>query len=299
MRLNKINPYQVKNRTASREIVRFNQSGLFLIEMMISIILSMTLIYFILDIYQTAVKTADFQADLRALQANSNLASAILHFEIHRAGYMGYARLSNGFPVVDYFPYSLTIHNRIIGQEKEIIIRKMEETNSTLLKDTRDGVSVVLSNEYVFSPNDILMIADYWHSEIFKVKQIINKSNYQIIFPTKPLKQRFQKQAEIGKFTISKLFISKTKRKNNRGESIYALYKSILKENNTFSRKSELVEGVYDIHFQYSVMRKNRLYDLSVKEISDWSQVVGVTIKLEMNQSHLYKTRYLYVALES
>jgi hypothetical protein len=97
---------------------------------------------------------------------------------------------------------------------------------------------------------------------------------------------------------IKYYFIEKTNRKDATGAPIYALY-----HQDTTSKpfkKIELVEGVNEMKVKYTVLENHQLVEYFPNQITDESKVKGVSIKLlfsSLNQTHLEKSEYVYVAL--
>ncbi len=94
---------------------------------------------------------------------------------------------------------------------------------------------------------------------------------------------------------INHYFIGKTARKNERGDSIYALYRF-----DGIHPKTELVEGVNDMRIQYAVLENNKIVESVEKEINSASKVVGISIMLtfsSINALSLQKNEYTYVSI--
>ncbi|MCE3239302.1 MAG: hypothetical protein K0R24_2283 [Gammaproteobacteria bacterium] len=103
---------------------------------------------------------------------------------------------------------------------------------------------------------------------------------------------------ENNKLGINYYFIEKTNRKDTVGAAIYALYYQ-----DTTSKpfkKIELVEGINEMKIKYTVLENHQLVEYPADQITESSKVRAVSIKLlfsSLNQAHLKKSEYLYVAL--
>ncbi len=103
---------------------------------------------------------------------------------------------------------------------------------------------------------------------------------------------------ENNKLEIKYYFIEKTNRKDETGAPVYALYRQ-----DTTSKpfkKIELVEGVNEMKMKYAVLENHQLVEYPADQITDYSKIRGISIKLlfsSLNQTHLEKSEYVYVAL--
>lgn len=90
-------------------------------------------------------------------------------------------------------------------------------------------------------------------------------------------------------------FIGKTKRKDDKGEPVYALYQVDINK-----QKRELVEGINDMKIQYTILKNNQLFDVAENEVTNEDKVVGVSITLtftSLNAFYLQKNEAMYVSL--
>jgi type II secretory pathway component PulJ len=74
---------------------------------------------------------------------------------------------------------------------------------------------------------------------------------------------------------------------------------SALYELNQHQRKTELVEGITDIHFTYEVKikRQNQITTLEADQIKDWFEVVGINVEFTVTHFPFTKHWKSYIAL--
>jgi hypothetical protein len=253
------------------------------------ILLEGILLTVLLKIYLTTQDQTFYH--LIHLQENAQTAMHILREEIHDAGYMGCQRLTKVYSPAAYPPYFLLKENRLTGTDNEIIIRKMTKAHTDLRKSMANKNSLTVGRDIKIYANDLLMIADCQHAEIFRVKKVNEHKLSQYIVSTQPLHYQFAKNAEVGKLAINRFYITKTKRKNN--QFIYSLYIENIKH-----ERNEIIEGVEQLQIKYLLKQNGSLAALTYQQVQDWSDIRGVFITLKLTQDKIHKTWYSYIALE-
>lgn len=272
--------------------------GVTLLEMMLSLLLSMSLLMMLTTIYLATVKNNSAQIAYTTIQENGRLAMQILFRHIHAAGYIGCARLTEDFPLQNYLQYSLQSNNKITGTESEITL-KSASIESAYLQQSMSNVSVLLLSSNVhFKRNDIVVISDCKSAEIFQIKSIETVSaGSQKMITQMPLHKQYDQYAEVSLFEENHYFVADTKRVDSTGKIIKALF-----QRNYHGHNVELVEGVEQLRFDYDVLRNGVIFRVNAKDITDWDHVVGVNIALTlqtMNAYPLHKIRYGYAAISS
>jgi type IV pilus assembly protein PilW len=222
-----------------------NNSGAMLVELMLACALALVLIGLLLKIYLGSQQSARIQSSLNQIQDNAKIAITILSSEIHQAGYIGCAKLTNDFPLF-FTRYELTEKNKIKGDRHSITIRHAAFKSDYLIKDMLSTSILEVKDDIHFKKNNILIISDCKHAEIFQIKNIIYSRGIQIITPISPLHNQFDSRAELARFEVNHFFISRTKRKDFYGNPISALYVKNLQGETT-----RLVDGINDLNIQY------------------------------------------------
>lgn len=213
------------------------QVGFTLIELMLGMTIALLILSIITTIYLSAEKNFRMQAALSTIQENARTAFELLRNDISLAGYIGCAKLTDDFPVKNLHQYNISKQNKIlISQKKSILVRHVSLAHADLIKMNENSVLYTTAN-ISFSENEILLIADCKTAEIFQVKKISFSQGQQIITPIEPLANRYEKNAEVGKFQINKYFIANTDRQVD--PPLFSLYLTDIKNHTV-----ELVESV-------------------------------------------------------
>jgi hypothetical protein len=273
----------------------FSHSGLILIELLITMSISLLLLSNLMGIYLTCMHSLQFQFALYSIEDNARTAISILNSSLHEAGHIGCAKLSKDFPIVSYHDYSLNSSNKIIGNNlNEITVRNALYPHATLIQTLKNNESLYADKEVHFKPGNIVIIANCKRAEIFEIKEINLYKDKQRITPTSPLHFQYEKFSEISHLAINRYFIAKTKRKNRDGSAIHALF---LQDINQY--KTELVADIESMKLSYTVNLRGQLRELSADKIVDWSEVKGVAIDFNLYTPPLKKTWHAYAVLEN
>lgn len=281
-----------------------NFFGITLIELMISIILSMFILSSVTAIYLAIQKSLNSQSALMNIQENIQVVVELLSSSIRTAGYIGCAKLSGDFPILAYPPFIITEDNRVTSYKNSEIKKGSDAisviyasvSKSRLVKNMREQNILYISSETRFSKGDILLVSDCVTAEIFTVKEVsTNKDNIQFIETERPLNKYYSENSELSFFESNKYYIGETGRQDSKGFPIYALYMKDIA-----LHKTELVENLIDMKVSYDLLEDKQLVAHTSNEINDWSKVVGVSIMLKfssMNPFPMEKSIYTYVAL--
>jgi len=254
-------------------------------------VLSILLIIFLLEIYQMSQRNFKFQHKLNMMQDNAIIALDILRTDIKKAGYIGCARLTDDFPVYASATFLITPQNKLSGTDTAIIVRHAAFAG-VQLKEMVDASTLYVTNEEHLSSGNTLILSDCAHIEIFQAEKIFANKDRQKIITSHALHTYFSPLSEVDELIENRYFVAKTNRVNRVGLPIFALYV----ENNKH-QKLELVDGIDDLQFFYSVNLSGKITDFPAKEINDWSKVVGVSIRLKTKNYSKYNDWYAYVSL--
>lgn len=276
---------------ARKNIIRF-QTGMTLIELLISLAISLLLLALLIEIYLSTHRSLQIQHALYAIQENGRTASVILTSAINQSGHIGCARLTTDFPIISHTSHKLNAKNKIRGTSHEITVRYREYPNVVLNKNTNADQPLYASDEIKFKPNDVIMISNCKNAEIFSIKSIHFKNGNQEIVPSRPLHYSYDKFSELGLLAVDRYYISKTKRRNQNGQPVYALFLQ-----NIRGQKTELIENITNMKITYTVNKSGNLKDISANQVINWSEVAGAAIDIDLYAGPLEKTWHVYAAL--
>lgn len=264
--------------------------GTSLLELMLALALSILLINVVIELYLSADKINLLQNAMLFIEENQQMTHDIFKKALHLTGFIGCAKLSNDFPIVSYPPYYLTATNKITPYTidsmkpatEAMTIRSASQISSKLIAIKNKTNLEIMANQ-TFNIGNIALIANCQYAELFKIKNIFPLKNNILQIETElPLQYEYSEDSEIMHFEVNSYFIAKTNRTTALNKPIYALYKIDIT-----GKKSELVEGVDNLHISYDYRQMS-------------NDLAGVSIKLlfsSVNAYALSKEDYLYVAL--
>jgi hypothetical protein len=265
-------------------------NGYMLIEFMIGLLISLLVIFCLTPIYIATERSQSVQIALNTIMDNANVASHFLHTDIVTAGYMGCARLTNRFPLVNTTHIEFNAINKIVSDassdmkpgSQAVTIRKASMQSVSLVKNMRSYSILYVSNTLAVSSGDVLLISDCKTADLFTVKEVQSLAdNTQKIISEQPLSALYKLNAEVRQLEVNTYFIGETERKTQRDAVIFSLYKKDIHQH-----KLELVEGINDMKVNIDVNQKG--------------QQQGVSIELNvgsLNDFILQKIWFIYVAL--
>ena len=124
----------------------------------------------------------------------------------------------------------------------------------------------------VFRPKDTLLISDCQHAEL------INWNNIHLTYS-------YQKGSEMGFFNKIIYYIADTRRMNEMGQPIYALYRRNL--NQSFYKPTELIEGIKRMSIKLGMKNNDgTLYYKNANEVKHWANARSVEIRLLLTDNN-------------
>lgn len=237
--------------------------------MLVAVVIGLTLVSVLTEIYLVNQKSLRLQTALYAIQDNAKSAISILSKEIHQAGNIGCTKLSSDFPLIPFREYSV---NKITGTVNEIKLSYAEYPNAFLIQPMSNNKVLCVRNNIHFSKGDVLLISNCKRAEIFLVDKVRVKDEMQEITVAFPLHDSYEKNSEVSRLVMNKYFVAKTGRMHGDKTPVYALFLEDIHH-----RKLELVEDVNLMRITYA--------DNSV------------AIDLNMDTPPIKKTWHMYVAL--
>lgn len=269
-----------------------NESGITLIELLITMFISALVLAVLMEMYLTCMRSFNLQNALYHLQNTAKEAAFIFATEFKKTGNIGCAHLSTDFPVTSYKQYTLTTRNKIIGNDSSLTFRYAEYPHATLRQSMHEYGKLYANQTVKFGKGDILIISNCARAEIFEVSQVKLSRGKQLITSLLPLHDLYEKDAEISLFNINKYYVNKTNRNDRHGYPIYSLFI----ENNRYG-KSELIADIHKMQLSYTIEQSGQLKEVNAKEISNWADVKGVAVDLELVAFPFKKTWHFYSAL--
>ncbi len=263
-----------------------NNRGTILIELMISVMLSLVLLLSFFELFIFIERNIHQQAALNQIQHNAETVIGALRSSIHQAGYIGCARLTADFPIHNNTAYSLTSRNKIQALNAgPLIVRHASNTHATLLKTMQDHFIIHANKTIHFYPNDVLLISDCKSADIFKVKYVYTTRGMQKMMPDTALHHAYAKNSEIARLVWNEYRIESAK--NNHKKTLYM--------EDIHHQKIPLVDDVEEIHIDATVRQDSSYKEISASQVDDWSKVVGLSIALTLSAPPYKKRWYTYI----
>jgi hypothetical protein len=272
-----------------------HQRGLTLLELVISLSLSFLLINVGIIICITMKKNMQVQKALNTLQENTRIIRQIVIEDIHAVGFAGCLSLSKYVKAYSYPYENFTESNKIIGTDKSFTLRHMQLLTNHLLFSMQNHNHLIVSTKAKLRKGQLAIIGDCQTQDIFLIKTLVKTELQQFIESSYALSKLYTQGAELGVLELDSFSVHKTNRQDVNNKTIMALYHT-----NINGRENELVEGVDDLSLTYTVRIKDELKSLNANQIMDWSQVVGINMRFDINSLAPYyfkKIIYIYVAL--
>lgn len=267
-------------------------SGVFIIELMISVVIGLILLGMLMGIYIAIQRHERLQHAMNKMQNNAKSVFSLFRYELHHAGQIGCPRLSADFPVRQYPGYSITANNKLYGTDKMLEIRHAAFPNVVLEENMQEKTILYASRNIMYGSGDILIISDCQHAEIFQVSNVFVAHGMQKIISIRPLHNLYQQNAEIGRLQVNQYYVEKSNRKNKDGTYVYSLF---LHDINNI--RTELVEGIHELHFRYVINELDSAIEVAASNVTDWSKVSGVAIEFTVQEPPFNKTWHLFASL--
>lgn len=278
--------------------------GMTLIELMFSLVLSVVILSSVFEIYLTAENNYRAQNTLMMLQENAQIVSQLLTQQIRMAGFMGCAKLSNGFPIHNNLSIKINADNKISNfNSKDIkpgtdglMIWHASNKTTALEESMHETGFLYVESGGKFSVRDYLIISDCTTAEIIEIKKIIHLRNgVQKIIPTQAMGKLYLQHSTVNKLEQQQYFVGNTGRVGEDHQAIYALY---TKENN--DHKQELAEGIDGLKISYAMLENGKLVEHEINTIGSAENVIGISLDFTFSTTSLFtlhKKWYTYVAL--
>ncbi len=267
--------------------VRKNCVGITLIELMLALVLSLSLIYLVFEIYLIAEKNRLTQTALTTIQENTQVVTQLLKRQVRASTYFGCAKLTDNFPFVNHTHFVLNAKNKIKKYQDAdmksgtdgIQFWHASIENTVLIKTMRGYSDLYVTSSLPISIQDNLIISDCKTAEAFQVKEIVPfQDGTEKIISTKPLTKLFSVHAEVNKLEIKSYYIGS---------------ESQLVSRDSYGNKTELADNISQMKIFFSRIEDNQLIEHPLNELIDSDEIKSVSFVLNF----VDKTWPVYVAL--
>ena len=182
--------------------------GITLLEMLLAVTLTMTLMTVLTRAYLIMHKQVSQLHDLEAKQLAAQRVNTILHEEIHMAGHIGCAKLTNNFSVQPLPAHLINEDNFLVANENGLYVR-YQHFPGVVLQDNMLILSRMVTDTNVkYHAGQLLIISDCTRAEIFEVATVVVSVKVQMIIAKRSLHYLFKRHAEIGEYVSHHYFIN-------------------------------------------------------------------------------------------
>ncbi len=272
------------------------EQGYTLLELLVALALALFLSSILLSIFIQCKKTYYITQHLDEIQTKARIAFNLLSRDIRMAGLIGCVQLSDFPPLNSQLTLDTSLvvwHEgrttaefilpylfRAIAHSDIILIQSLDP--NTIPVKFAKGKHIFLLGRPLFHSSDKLLISDCQHAEAFQWAHI-------------NLKYIYQEDSEVGFLDKIIYYIGDTGRKNQKGRSIYALYRRNL--NKALNNPIELVEGIEKMSIRLGMQKGQHLIYLMPDQIKNWSAVRSLEINLVLSENPLRREWKHIIAL--
>lgn len=295
-----------------------DQKGLSLVELLIALALSATLILGIFTVYMDSSQTSRLSTSLARIQEAARIGVDIIARDLRMVGFQGCADpddvtmnvIANNPPTSDFFATTLrswevTGANWADGTEFDghaietnarvgsdvIAIQRGEIANVEItgnMNATNANIQVAGGDISLFSKNDLVLISDCESADLFRISSEPSSGTWahaNNVNSSNRLSQAYNENARVMRFSSAIYYVADTGRDDSFGEDIYALYRArdnMLNSATPDYQVDELVEGVESLQAEFGdkLASNNFRYATADDTDLDMSQVVAARIGL-------------------
>lgn len=293
------------------------ESGLSLIELMIALALSATLILGIFTVYMDSSRTSRVATSLARVQEAGRIGTDIMAHDLRMVGFQGCADpddvtmniIAKNPPTSDFFDSTLrgwevtsgnwatgtefdgtTIESSAVIGSDVLAIQRGESVEVTLTGNmTADNANIQVTGSDVglFSKNDIVLISDCEAADLFRITSNPSSNTWAHANSTNTdnrLSQAYTDSARIMRFSATVYFVADTGRDDAQGNDIRALYRGTNNLLNTATpsfQVDEIVEGVESLQVEYGeLLPSNNIRYVTADNVGDMASVVALRVGL-------------------
>ena len=265
-----------------------NKNGFSLIELMIFLVLSSLIMIALLNFVVRNKLQHQRQALELQLENHLYYAKNYLEQAIRRAGYAGCSHVD-----------LLNIHSEYVGLK----LTALSGTRNTLQINYVDEVfdlphdmknkSEALVFKNTFDPKYTLMISDCHSADIF-----YNQYSTSYLIQHTEFQKSYKAHSDLARWNLVNFSVDKTKRKNNQGQFISALYS----KNEGDPKKEEIVDHIVEMDLNYAATLEDFNKPASALPIDFKAiKIVKVTLKaaIVFQNTQLKKELVFFVTLRN
>lgn len=255
-----------------------SNDGVTLIELMISIVLSVTILSGFLSFYFIIEKHYQERMELIRLTENMRLIHQLFADLVHSLVYQGCKKVN----VLEIKSYQ---GNDLKPGTEGFTIHYLDSMANELVDDMQTLNILASSNENTLIENTAMMISNCKLHEFFVIDKVKQSSNFQTLTTKNNLSILYQKFSTLQEYKNESYYVAKTNRIDNYNKPIYALF---LKNKN----KQELIENINDLKIKIYILKNGQIIEKTLP-LEKNSNLVGVKFSVEHAKSKINQEIYL------
>jgi type IV pilus assembly protein PilW len=299
------------------------QKGLSLIELLVALALSATLILGIFTVYMDSSQTSRLSTSLARIQESARIGVDIIARDLRMVGFQGCADpddvtmnvIADNPPTSDFFATTLrawevTGPNWAAGTEFDdlsiesnarvgsdvIAVQRGEIANVELtgnVTSVNANVQVAGADVNQFSQNDMVLISDCESADLFRISSTPSSGTWahaSNVNSSNNLSQAYNEDSRVMRFSSTIYYVADTGRDDSLGEDIYALYRArdnLLNAATPTFQIDELVEGVESLQIELGEQLPSNSFRYATADDGslDMTRVVAARIGLLVSDS--------------
>lgn len=245
--------------------------GAALLEILLSISISMILLLSLSTIYITQKQTYLYAQGLARIQENARIALGFIRHDVRTAGYTGCGRF-NDLHLDNSIPLAQTLTGWHYDNSSSDLVmpsltnKRLRSADVLLIQSASLEIEKINLKKIANAKQDILLINDCVNADIVQ----LNNLN---------LRHKYEEDAKVRHWQKLIYYVALTSYKNKARQKIYALYRRDL--NGPANAVSEIVEGVDDMHIEYGIKNKvESLQYVTADRVTDWQAIKAVKVSL-------------------
>lgn len=289
------------------------QRGLSLVELLIALALTSTLILGIFTVYMDSNQTSRLATSLARIQESGRIATDVIARDLRMVGFQGCADpddvtmnvIAENPPTSDFFASTLrgwevndanwatgtefdntTIESRALIGSDVIAVQRGESVEVELVGNVETvnaNIQVTGSDVGLFGKGDIVLISDCEAADLFRISSQPSSDTWahaKGVNTDNRLSQAYKESARIMRFSATVYFVADTGRNDAQGNDIRALYRAtnnLLNQATPDFQVDEIVEGVESLQLEYGeLLGTNNIRYTTADNVGDMTNVLAI-----------------------
>lgn len=294
-----------------------SESGLSLVELLIALALTSTLILGVFSVYMDSNQTSRLATSLARIQESGRIATDIMARDLRMVGFQGCADpddvtmnvIAENPPTSDFFASTLrgwevdsaswangtefdgtSIESAALIGSDVLAVQRGESVEVEIAKKmdaVNANIQVAGSDVGLFGKGDLVLISDCEAADLFRISSQPSSNTWahaKGVNTDNRLSQEYTDAARIMRFSATVYFVADTGRDDAQGNDIRALYRgtnNLLNQAVPDFQVDEIVEGVESLQVEYGeLLATNNIRYTTADNVGDMANVVSIRFGL-------------------